>query len=76
MVKPKLLGTEREASTPILKTKTFFSTLESTAVPNAATDFFVPLVQQLQMEWNNVYKAADQHLSSMVQMAFGLRNVG
>lgn len=56
----------------LLETKTVFSTLEYAAVPNAATDLFVPLVQQLQEEWNDVYKAADQRLISMVQRTFNL----
>lgn len=68
MVKPELQlsRTEPEGKRAILQTKTFFSTLEYAAVPNAATDLFVPLVQQLQEEWNGVYKAADQHLLFMV----------
>lgn len=52
-----------------LESKTFFSTLEFAAVPNTPTDLFVPLVQQLLGEWNLVYNAADQHLSSMVLMS-------
>lgn len=70
MVKPKLSGTEPEARRSILETRTIFSTLEFAAVPDTATDLFAPLVQQLQEEWNGVYKAADQHLTSMVQMNF------
>lgn len=76
MVKPKLSSTDSEAKRSILETKTFFSTLEYAAVPNAATDLFVPLVQQLQVEWNDVYKAADQRLNSMVQMTFDFRDFG
>lgn len=76
MVKPKLSSTDSEAKRSILETKTFFSTLEYAAVPNAATDLFVPLVQQLQGEWNDVYKATDQRLNSMVQMTSDFRDFG
>lgn len=76
MVKPKLSSTDPEAKRSILETKTFFSTLEYAAVPNAATDLFVPLVQQLQGEWNRVYKAADRRLDSMVQMTSDFKNFG
>lgn len=67
MVKPEPSRAEPEMRGPILVSKTFFSTLEYAAVPSTASDLFVPLVQQLQEEWNGVFKAADQHLSSMVQ---------
>lgn len=74
MVKPKLSRTEQEARGSVLETKTFFSTLEFAAVPTTATDQFVPLVQQLQREWDDVYKAAEKNLNSMVQMNFDFRN--
>lgn len=45
-----------------LKSTTFFSTLEYGAVPNMATDLFLPLIQQLQDEWEGVCKAAEVHL--------------
>lgn len=70
MVKPEPSKTEPETRRSILETKTFFSTLEFAAVPNTPTDLFVPLVRQLQDEWIYVCEAADQHLSSMVQMDF------
>lgn len=76
MIKPKLPKTEPEARRSILETKTFFSTLEFAAVPDAATDLFVPLVQQLQEEWNDVHKAADQHLNFMVRKSFDFRDFG
>lgn len=66
MNKPELPKTDQEARRSVLETKTFFSTLEFAAVPNTATDLFVPLVQQLQTEWDDVYKAAEKHLSSTV----------
>lgn len=72
MVKPELSRTAPEAGRSILETKTFFSTLEFAAVPNAVTDLFSPMVQQLQEEWHDAYKAADQHLISMVHMIFAL----
>ncbi|MCJ1271167.1 Ankyrin-2 [Lobaria immixta] len=65
MVKPKLSELDSEARRSILETRTVFSTLEFAAVPDTATDLFAPLAQQLQEEWNGVYKAADQHLTSM-----------
>ncbi|MCJ1427599.1 Ankyrin-2 [Sticta canariensis] len=63
MVKPKVSKTEPKARGPLLESKTFFSTLEFAAVPDTPTDLFVPLVQQLWGEWNDVYNDADQHLS-------------
>lgn len=49
-----------------LVSRTFFSTLEYAAVPNSATDLFVPLVQQLHGEWNDLYTEAEAHQSDMV----------
>lgn len=74
MVKPKLSELDPEARRSILETRTVFSTLEFAAVPDTAADLFAPLVQQLQEEWNGVFKAADQHLTSMVQMNFDLKD--
>ena len=45
MVKPKSV-TANSGSRETLVSKTFFSTLEYAAVPNSATDLFVPLTQR------------------------------
>lgn len=64
--KPKRSRTRPEAR-GFLVSKTFFSTLEYAAVPNAATDLFVPFIEQLQEEWEDVYKVAEQRLNHMVE---------
>ena len=65
MVKPKS-AMASSGSRETLVSRTFFSTLEYAAVPNYATDLFVPLVQQLHGEWNDLYTAAEEHQSDMV----------
>ncbi len=63
MVKPKsVIASTKET----LASRTFFSTLEYAAVPNSATDLFVPLVEQLLGEWSDLYTAAEEHQSDMV----------
>lgn len=63
MAKPKsVIGSSKES----LVSRTFFSTLEYAAVPDSATDLFVPLVQQLLEEWSDLYTAAEEHQSEMV----------
>jgi len=69
MVKPEPSMAGPETSGPILKSKTFFSTLEYAAVPHVATDLFIPLIRQLQEEWDVVCGAAEQHLYYMVGQA-------
>ncbi|MCJ1347475.1 Ankyrin-2 [Peltigera leucophlebia] len=64
MVKPES-STASNGSRETLVSRTFFSTLEYAAVPNSATDLFVPLVQQLHGEWGDLYTAAEEHLSDM-----------
>lgn len=59
MFKPK-------SSMAELKSQTFFSTLEYAAVPYVAMDLFVPLIHQLAKEWDNVYKAMEQHSNKRV----------
>lgn len=51
-----------KAGQSALKSTTFFSTLEYGAVPHTATDLFLPLIQELQDEWDGVCKAAEVHL--------------
>lgn len=63
MVKPESVIASSEET---LVSRTFFSTLEYAAVPNSATDLFVPLVQQLLGEWNDLYTGAEDHQSDMV----------
>lgn len=75
MVKPELSKTESEARKPVLETRTFFSTLEFAAVPNVVTNLSVTLVQQLQEERNDIYKAIDEHLSSMVHISFSFKDL-
>lgn len=65
MVKPES-STASSGSRETLVSRTFFSTLEYAAVPNSATDLFVPLVQQLHEEWSKLYTAAEEHLSDIV----------
>lgn len=64
MIKPSMAELKLKSS--ILKSKTFFSTLEYAEVPDAPTDLFIPLVRQLQDEWDANFEAAEQHLSDMV----------
>jgi hypothetical protein len=70
MVNPDHSRARSETSGPILKSKAFFSTFEYAAAPNAATNIFVPLIQQLQEEWDIIYRAAVQHLNYMVGTSF------
>ncbi|KAF2807556.1 uncharacterized protein BDZ99DRAFT_465386, partial [Mytilinidion resinicola] len=63
MVKPESSKTEQDTRRRLLKSTTFFSTLEHAAVPDTATDLCIPLIQQLKEEWNSVCKAAEQHLN-------------
>lgn len=70
MVKPES-STASNGSRETLVSRTFFSTLEYAAVPNSATDLFVPLVQQLHGEWGDLYTAAEEHLSDMVSKLTG-----
>ena len=65
MVKPKSV-TANSGSRETLVSKTFFSTLEYAAVPNSATNLFVPLVEQLHGDWSDLYTAAEERLSDMV----------
>ncbi|MCJ1468852.1 Ankyrin-2 [Pseudocyphellaria aurata] len=65
MVKPKPPKNKPEIRRSTLESKTFFSTLEYAAVPKTPADLFVPLVQQLEEEWNDVHETADGHLSDM-----------
>lgn len=65
MVKPKS-ATANSGSRETLVSRTFFSTLEYAAVPNSATDLFVPLAKQLYGDWSDLYTAAEEHLSDMV----------
>jgi hypothetical protein len=66
MVKPKSSGTGEDTRRRLLKSTTFFSTLEHAAVPDDATDLCGPLIRQLKEEWNGVCKAAEQHLNDRV----------
>ena len=70
MVKPEPLESSPEPSKPILESKIFFSTLEYGTIPITATDIFLPLVQQLQEEWDAVYGSAEQHLDDRVVISF------
>ncbi len=69
MIKPKFSRAEPHGRM-FLVSKTFFSTLEYAAVPNAATDLFLPLVQQFQEEWDDIYKNMEQHLMYTVWAIF------
>jgi hypothetical protein len=66
MVKPELPKTEQTTRRRLLKSTTFFSTLEHAVVPSTAIDLCYPLIQQLEEEWNSVCKAAEKHLNGMV----------
>jgi hypothetical protein len=70
MVKAESSNAETDARRSNLRSKTFFSTLEYAEVPNAATDLFSPLIQQLQEEWNGIYRAAEQHLNDKAGTSF------
>ena len=58
----------------LLKATTFFSTLEYAAVPDAATDLFAPMVQQVHEEWKVIYRAAEEHLDIMVGISLSFRD--
>ncbi|KAI9741114.1 MAG: Ankyrin-1 [Cirrosporium novae-zelandiae] len=82
MVKPESSKTEMgslkagpEAKRPILKSKTFFSTLEYATVPNTATDLFLPLIQQLREEWDGISKEAGQHLNDMARISIFFKDL-
>ena len=62
---PELVGSKRSVRS-LLRATNFFSTLEYAAVPNAATDLFAPMVEQVCEEWGVIYKAAEEHLDTMV----------
>lgn len=69
MIKPEPLEDSSEPSKLFLESKIFFSTLEYGTIPITATDVFLPLVQQLQEEWDAVYGSAEQHLDYRVVMS-------
>lgn len=68
MIKPEQSEDGLKSSRTTLESKNFFSTLEYGAVPKTATDLFLPLIQQLQEEWNAVYGAAEQHLDDRARI--------
>lgn len=72
MVKPKSSKAKQNTEGRLLKSTTFFSTLEHAAVPNAAIDLYEPLIQQLREEWDNIYEAAERHLKSRASTPFFL----
>lgn len=70
MVKPKSLKAEQDTGRRLLKSTTFFSTLEHASVPDTAIDLCDPLIEQLEEEWNSVCKAAEQHLNDRASTVF------
>ena len=69
MVKPEPSTAGPKTSGSILESKTFFNTLEYAAVPHVATDLFIPLIRQLQEEWDVICGAAEPHLNYMAGQA-------
>jgi hypothetical protein len=72
MIKPDTLSADQVTKRHLLKSTTFFSTLEHAAVPDTAADLSGSLVQQLREEWDSVCKAAEQHLNNRVSAALDI----
>lgn len=66
MIKPETLKAEQVTRRHLLKSTTFFSTLEHATVPDTATDLCQALIEQLKEEWNSVCTAAEQHVNDTV----------
>jgi hypothetical protein len=57
---------DRSPEAQLSSQKKKFSTLEYAEVPNMPTDPFIPMVKQLEGEWDANFGAADLHLFEMV----------
>jgi hypothetical protein len=50
----------------MLESKILFTTLEYCEISNSPTKLFYPCTRQLEDEWNDIFEAAEDHLSNMV----------
>jgi hypothetical protein len=66
MIKPLILSATQMSKRHLLKSTTFFSTLEHAEVPDTAINLSAWLIEQLREEWESVCKAAEQHLNDRV----------
>ncbi|KAF2194612.1 hypothetical protein K469DRAFT_774218 [Zopfia rhizophila CBS 207.26] len=64
MVKPQAWRAEVKPNAPALESRVFFSTTEYAQVPDTAADLFVPLVQQLETQWDHNLEVASRRLAA------------